>query len=169
MRRLSSYGPIDKELHYFVPRKKIINNAFSQLTGEVPEKGGHYITVWAPRQRGKTWIMQEVARKIKQSQEYEVGILSMERAKEEENEIKILNIFIKKLNMVFHKSLPFIQQISDLPDLFTKQYFTKPVVSKYDKNRSKIKIRLVKREESQSLSLNLTLFKIQKSVRVLSY
>jgi predicted AAA+ superfamily ATPase len=32
-----------------------------QLLGDDPNKGGHYITIWAPRQTGKTWIMQEVS------------------------------------------------------------------------------------------------------------
>lgn len=128
MRRFHSYGPIDTEEHYYAPRKELLEQAYTQLTGENPKKGGHYITVWAPRQCGKTWMMQEVERKIKQTNEYEIGILSMERAKDEENETKFLSILIKKLNAAFDKSLPVIKQIIDLPDLFTRQYFQKPVI-----------------------------------------
>jgi hypothetical protein len=45
MRRFSSYGPIDKELHYYVSRQELIEGAFQQLLGNDPNKGGHYITV----------------------------------------------------------------------------------------------------------------------------
>jgi hypothetical protein len=128
MRRFSSYGPVDPEEHYYAPRKELIERAYNQLRGDNPQKGGHYFTVWAPRQTGKTWIMQEVVQKINPAQEYEIGILSLERAKDEENETKFLNILIKKLNAAFAKSLPFIQQINDIPDLFTRQYFQKPVI-----------------------------------------
>jgi len=36
-------------------------------------------------------------------------------------EKKVLEIFIKKINQVFEKSLPNTQKISDIPDLFTKK------------------------------------------------
>jgi hypothetical protein len=64
MRRFSSYGPVDKDLHYYVPRQALVDDACAQLVGEDTGKGGHYITVWAPRQRGKTWLMQQVKQKI---------------------------------------------------------------------------------------------------------
>lgn len=128
MRRFSSYGPITPRLHYHAPRKELIHRAYTQLVGEEPGEGGHYITVWAPRQCGKTWIMQEVVQKIKNEKEYEIGIISMEPAKEKKNEKKILDIFIKKLNQVFEKSLPKFQEITDILDLFTGQYFSKPVI-----------------------------------------
>jgi hypothetical protein len=50
MRRFSSYGLIDTDLHYYAPRTELIDRTASQLLGENPEKGGHYMTVWAPRQ-----------------------------------------------------------------------------------------------------------------------
>lgn len=49
MRRFSSYGPVDKEVHYYAPRAELIEFAYKQLMGDNPQKGGHYITVWAPR------------------------------------------------------------------------------------------------------------------------
>jgi hypothetical protein len=47
MRKFFSYGPIDPELHYYVPRQEWVNFAYQQLLGDNPNKGGHYITVWA--------------------------------------------------------------------------------------------------------------------------
>ncbi|MEZ4660302.1 MAG: hypothetical protein R2911_22310, partial [Caldilineaceae bacterium] len=57
MRKFSSYGPIDTKLNYYVPRQALIDAAVGHLAGEDPTRGGHYITVWAPRQRGKSWIL----------------------------------------------------------------------------------------------------------------
>ncbi|MDM8548977.1 hypothetical protein QUF72_02820 [Desulfobacterales bacterium HSG2] len=52
MRKFSSYGPVDTELHYYAPRTELIDKTYHQLLGP-PEKGGHYITVWVPRQPDK--------------------------------------------------------------------------------------------------------------------
>jgi hypothetical protein len=60
MCKFSSYGPVNKTLHYYVPRQELVDRACTQLLGENPDEGGHYITVWAPRQRGKTWVMRKV-------------------------------------------------------------------------------------------------------------
>jgi predicted AAA+ superfamily ATPase len=65
MRRFSSYGPLDKELNYFAPREELLQQAYTRLIGDDPQKSGHYITVWAPRQSGKTSLMQDVVQKIK--------------------------------------------------------------------------------------------------------
>ncbi len=128
MRRFTSYGPVNPKLHYYAPRKQLIEKAYTQLLGEESEEEGHYITVWAPRQCGKTWVMQEVVEKIKKNNQYEVGVISMQRVKKEQDEKKVMAIFMKKLGQAFEKSLPHIEEISDIPDLFTKQYFQKPVI-----------------------------------------
>ena len=44
MRQFSSYGPVDTDLHYYVPREALIQEAYTQLMGENPNKGGHFIT-----------------------------------------------------------------------------------------------------------------------------
>ncbi len=78
MRKFSSYGPIDVDLHYYAPRKTLFDKAYTQLIGEHPEKGGHYITVWAPRQTGKTWLMQQIQRKLNADDTFDVAILTMQ-------------------------------------------------------------------------------------------
>jgi len=78
MRRFSSYGPIDRELHYYVPRQELIDGAIQQLLGDNPNKGGHYITVWAPRQTGKTRIMREVVLTLQQDTQFDVVILPLQ-------------------------------------------------------------------------------------------
>ncbi|MCK5056383.1 MAG: AAA-like domain-containing protein [Candidatus Aminicenantes bacterium] len=128
MRRFFSYGPINTKLHYYAPRKELIYNTYSRLMGENPGEGGHYITVWAPRQCGKTWVMQEVVQRIKQEKEYEVGIFTLEAAKNEKEEKGVLEVFINKMKEVFGKQFPIIKEIRDVPSLFTKKYFRKPVI-----------------------------------------
>lgn len=63
MRSFSSYGPVDPEEHFCLPRNALVRRCLDQLVGK-PEKGGHYFTIWAPRQTGKTWLMRRVAEDI---------------------------------------------------------------------------------------------------------
>ena len=65
MRTFSSYGPVDTDLHYYVPRILLVDQLYQQLYGDAPNKGGHYITVWAPPQTGKTWLLQQVAQRLR--------------------------------------------------------------------------------------------------------
>jgi len=65
MRRFHSYGPVDCKRHFCVPRTELIEHCTDQLVGD-PQQGGHYFTIWAPRQNGKTWLMREVEKAIRQ-------------------------------------------------------------------------------------------------------
>ena len=38
MRRFSSYGPVNDKLHYYAPRKELIERAYKQLMGKIPRK-----------------------------------------------------------------------------------------------------------------------------------
>jgi len=78
MRKFSSYGPPNNKLHYYAPRETLITNAIMQLKGELPDEGGHYMTIWAPRQTGKTWIMREVFLKLQQETQFDVVILGLQ-------------------------------------------------------------------------------------------
>ena len=134
MRRFNSYGPIDTNVHYYAPRKELIAGVFTKLMGEHLSEGGHYITVtvWAPRQTGKTWVMQEVIEKIDQIGQYDIAIITLDRAKNEIEEKEIVSIFIEKLQIAFSKQLPSLQKISEIPSLFTASYFQKPVILMLD-------------------------------------
>jgi len=65
MRRFHSYGPVDCRYHFCVPRHALVEQCLNQLVG-IPEEGGHYFTIWAPRQAGKTWIMRQMKKEIAQ-------------------------------------------------------------------------------------------------------
>ena len=77
MRRFSSYGTIDERSDYYVPRTALIDRAMAELVGD-ENRDGSYITVWAPRQRGKTTVMQGVLRRLRQRQDLHVVSESME-------------------------------------------------------------------------------------------
>lgn len=128
MHRFSSYGPVNTKLHYHAPRKDLIDSAYTELTGDDPEEGGHYITVWAPRQTGKTWIMQQVMRKIRKQGDFEAGIISMQSAKEIRSDERILRFFVRCLGEWFGKGLPDITEWDMLRSVFTKRHFSKPVI-----------------------------------------
>jgi len=128
MRLFSSYGPINPKRHYHAPRVQLLNDAYCRLIGENPSEGGHYITVWAPRQCGKTWVMREAVKRINEGGDYEVGIFSMEGAKEETEIEGILDEFVENMRKTFQKNFPSITTIRDLKKLFTKEYFEKPVI-----------------------------------------
>ncbi len=63
MRHFHSYGPVDCEDHFCVPRTELIAKCLQRIIGD-PEKGGHFFTIWAPRQAGKTWLMRRVKEEI---------------------------------------------------------------------------------------------------------
>jgi hypothetical protein len=79
MRRFHSYGPVDKDIHFCVPREKLVKSCLDHIIGE-PGKGGHYFTIWAPRQTGKTWLMHQVKERIEKDypDQYLVGTMSMQ-------------------------------------------------------------------------------------------
>jgi hypothetical protein len=128
MRKFSSYGPVDTDLHYYVPRQELIDRACHQLVGEDPDKGGHYITVWAPRQRGKTWVMQQVVGKVKKRGDFDVAILTMQSARNVTTAEETLRILTTELQMWFGKVFPAVTAWQDLVWLFSAAHFDKPLI-----------------------------------------
>ena len=79
MRWFSSYGPIDDGLHYHVPRTRLVERALSSLLGEDAAKQGGYITIWAPRQRGKSWIMLQALERVRREHpDFQAAYLTVE-------------------------------------------------------------------------------------------
>ncbi len=128
MRKFSSYGPVNTRLHYHAPRKALTDRAYDELTGHDPLEGGHYITVWAPRQTGKTWVMQQVVSRIREQGDFEAGIITMQSAKEIKSEERVLKFFVRCLSEWFEKDLPDIREWDMLYSVFTKRCFSKPVI-----------------------------------------
>ena len=128
MRKFISYGAINTKLHYYAPRTALIDFACRQLIGDAPNEGGHYITVWAPRQTGKTWVMQQVMTRLNQSDEFELAILTMQSAKSIKSAEGVLGLLVDNLARWFGREFPRIQQWSELVNLFSPPYFSKPLI-----------------------------------------
>lgn len=126
MRRFSSYGPIDIDSHYYAPRKRLINFALEQLIGQNPNKGGHYITAWGPRQTGKTWLMIQVLWRLQADDRFDVVKVNLQTVGQKfvETAQYIADIMADRLG----KSLPAPNDIKQFEQLFTSQYFDKPLI-----------------------------------------
>jgi Holliday junction resolvase-like predicted endonuclease len=111
-----------------VPREELIDFACVQLLGEISEEDGHYITVWAPRQRGKTWIMQQVMQRIRQQDAFEVAILSMQSAKNITTEQGVRDLLVRNLRGWFRRDFPDVPTWGDLHALFSAANFTRPLI-----------------------------------------
>ena len=79
MRRFHSYGPVNEKSHFMVKREKLVKHCFESMIG-TNEEGGHYFTIWAPRQTGKTWLLRQVQKKIeaKHGDQFIVASMSMQ-------------------------------------------------------------------------------------------
>jgi len=75
MRQFCSYGPVDCQEHFCVQRQELIAQGVKQLIGH-RKKGGHYFTIWAPRQTGKTWLMRRIKQEIQQQYPEEFALFN---------------------------------------------------------------------------------------------
>ena len=132
MRKFSSYGPVDPELHYYVPRQELVDFAYQELLGDNPDKGGHYITVWAPRQTGKTWIMQKVFFKLQQNTKFDVVILSLQFLYEVTDVNRVVQLIARELTKKLGLKNITINTLEDFHLLFKRETLTKPLILIFD-------------------------------------
>lgn len=128
MRKFSSYGPVSTASEYYAPREALVDFAMRQLLGDPVDEGGHYMTIWAPRQTGKTWTMLEVVKRLRQSAEFDVIMISAESAKYEQNHETILYILLRELRYFSDRNFPERITWDDFPKLFTRTYLSKPLI-----------------------------------------
>ncbi|HLP48056.1 MAG TPA: AAA family ATPase, partial [Candidatus Kapabacteria bacterium] len=128
MRRFNSYGPIDMDLHYYAPRKTLIDNAYTRLLGENPQKGGHYITVWAPRQTGKTWVMQEILFQLKKNPRIDVLKINLESLKNETNVGAIIETITEEIGEGLNKSFTGVNTQQRFQKIFKRDVLDKPLI-----------------------------------------
>jgi hypothetical protein len=128
MRRFSSYGPINPKLHYYVPRKNLVEKAYINLLGEIPAEGGHYFTVWAPRQTGKTWIMQEVLFRMQKDKEFDVLKINLEILKDKKETGEILKSLARYIGEGLGKTFPGIDNQEKFQEIFKKKVLDKPLI-----------------------------------------
>jgi len=128
MRKFSSYGPVDRDLHYYVPRQELIDRAFQELKGDDPNKGGHYLTVWAPRQTGKTWIMQQVLFTIQKNTPFDVVYLPLQHLSNVTDVNRVVQILAQELIEKLSLEKLIINTLEDFSLLFKRATLQKPLI-----------------------------------------
>jgi hypothetical protein len=128
MRQFSSYGPINKKLHYYVPRIELTDRAYVNLIGENPVEGGHYFTVWAPRQAGKTWIMQQILHKLRKDPRFDVLKVNLEILKDRKNPADIFAIIASEIGEKLGKTFNGIDNQVKFQNIFKKDVLEKPLI-----------------------------------------
>ncbi|MCP5049771.1 MAG: ATP-binding protein, partial [bacterium] len=128
MRRFSSYGPINTKLHYYASREELIRKAYTRLVGENPEEGGHCITVWAPRQCGKTWIMLEIFEQIEKTGQFDVVKVDLEHLIDDTDVNVIATAIADDIFIELGKENPGIDTLKKFQELFTRSVLEKPVI-----------------------------------------
>jgi len=133
MRRFYSYGPVDHDLHFCVSRLALITECAKHLIGHM-EKGGHYFTIWAPRQTGKTWLMRQVKNEIEEQygDRFVFGAMSMQGAVLGED--TPVDDFLKHVPRLFRETFKMEpsepETWGEFTDLFSrdKGLFDRPVI-----------------------------------------
>jgi hypothetical protein len=133
MRHFHSYGPVDCRLHFCVERRGLIDRCVDYLVGDL-DAGGHYFTIWAPRQTGKTWLMRQAIKEIERKHEdrFVVGAMSMQGLIMEEDDPD--EVFFRHVPRLFRDSLGVKTAVpaiwDDWTDLFAREegVFRKPLI-----------------------------------------
>jgi hypothetical protein len=125
MRRFHSHGPVDKDIHFSVPRTDIVRQYLDQLIDHL-EKGGNYFTVWAPQQTGKTWLTRQVVHEInhRYPDQYEILSFSLEILRdisipENQNSDEIPNAFSDIISEKFPHE-PVVKNWKEFRDMFSR-------------------------------------------------
>ncbi|MBF0202675.1 MAG: AAA-like domain-containing protein [Desulfamplus sp.] len=104
MRKFCSYGPVDCRHHFCVKRQDLIQRCHDQLIG-IPDEGGHFFTIWAPRQCGKTWLTRQMKKEIERryQERFIIGLMSMEGVVMKENDPA--ETFLSKVPLLMSRAL----------------------------------------------------------------
>jgi len=103
MRRFHSYGPVDPSEHFAVERRALVEDCVTRLVGN-PGKEGHFFTLWAPRQTGKTWLMRRAMEEIRarHGDRFIVGSLLMQGVMNDKDDPQV---FFHNIPRVFRNGL----------------------------------------------------------------
>lgn len=133
MRSFSSYGPVDPDANFCVPRSSLVDRCVDQLVGE-HDSAGNYFTMWAPRQTGKTWILRRALAEIRarHGDRFITGTFSMQGTVMQDDEP--VDAFLKHvprlLDLGFQRRVPEPVSWQDWTNLFRPGggVFDRPVI-----------------------------------------
>ena len=134
-RRFSCYGPVNTRLHYYVPRTELVKSIYNKLTGNLSATDvedfsgeGEYFTVWAPRQTGKTWALNQVLKILDKNQDFDIVKIELQLPDIRSNSLKIANYIIEYMNEHLGFSLGRITSLKEFQNIFTKKSISKPLI-----------------------------------------
>ena len=128
MRTFSSYGPVNPKLHYYAPRKELLDLVFKQLIRDNPEEDGHYLTVWAPRQTGKTWAMREILFRLRKNEQFDVVKINLEVLKTQQDTGMVLQYIEKQMACDLNLKVTGADTPEKFETLFYKKSLQKPLI-----------------------------------------
>jgi len=126
-RKFFSYGPVNPNLHYAVPRDGLIRRVYDQLVGEDPSAGGYYITIWAPRQTGKTWVTGKVLALLREESNFHVIKLNLQDLQDQDAQ-GVLKSIARRIGESLDRELPIPTSQEQFAKLFTKAHLEKPLI-----------------------------------------
>ena len=131
MRRFSSYGPLDTDVHFYARRTELIDTVLSALVGENPEQGGGYVTVWAPRQRGKSWIVGQVVRRLRNDTAHDgldVVATSVEHLRTDPDAGVAAGAIAAEVTDILGLDLPPIRSPREFETVFRRERLSRPLI-----------------------------------------
>ncbi|MCP4149268.1 MAG: AAA family ATPase [bacterium] len=128
MRRFSSYGPINNKIHYHAPREALISDAYSQLVGDNPQEDDHYITVWAPRQTGKSWVMGQILHRLQKENRFDALKINLEHLKYENDVPDIIGAIAEMIREGLGKSAATLNSQKKFQEIFKQGALDKPLI-----------------------------------------
>ncbi|MFO0761830.1 MAG: AAA-like domain-containing protein [Byssovorax sp.] len=133
MRRFSSYGPVNPAQNFCVERRDLVERCVAALVDD-PDVGGHYFTIWAPRQTGKTWTMRRAVEEIRAryGDRFVVGFFSMQGVvlDDDQPEEAFFKFVPHRFQLGFGVEAPMPASWDDWSQLFARKggYFDRPVI-----------------------------------------
>ncbi len=115
-------------MHYYAPRQALIDSARQHLLGDDPAKGGHYITVWAPRQSGKSWIIIEAYRMLRRDSRFDTVILPLQTLNIETDINRVAHILARDVAKILKLEPPTVDGLDDLYGFFEQGNLSKPLI-----------------------------------------
>ena len=129
MRKFSSYGPVHTEYEYYAPRTELIQRTYDQLLSDQPVVTGHYITIWAPRQTGKTWVTREVLFRLREEQpSFDVVKLHLQDLSDQKTEAAVYRSIIARISQELDYTLPIPETQEEFVAAFSQKNLPKPLI-----------------------------------------
>jgi len=125
-RKFSSYGPVSTTSEYYAPREELIQRAILQLVGEKPEEGGHYFTVWAPRQTGKSWTLRATLWRLNKDERFYTVKVNLQLGFKDG--LSVAQYIIEQINMYLKLGFKIPDTIKEFQELFKKENLKKPII-----------------------------------------